>query len=371
MLELNLTRTVQRRGDLSSAKRNLQKVVFNAAKSEPKCGVPQITIHKTNTGFSAKIAFPGKYNDTHQAALRTTVLEALILRFDPPWLEDTVEIHPLGIGTPVDPAAVIEKADPTRPIGEINLDFPPDAFSRIYGREAQIRRLTDAISLGRDTHWNKRKHTLFLGPPGCGKTETMLTFARHLGEEGKAWLWFDATSTTRAGAIEMLMKSPVVPPVLFVEEIEKTHESSLRWLLGLMDERGEVRRTNYRVGNQVKAINMCVVATCNNEQLLKSMDAGALYSRFANRVFCPEPGRDVLEKILLREIAELVPDMTLWPKHHHWVKETLEFAYDDLAIRDPRELINMVLCGRDRLLDGSYQADFKATLSPMDRKQLA
>lgn len=367
MLELNLTRTVQRRGDLSSAKRNLQKVVFNAAKSEPKCSVPQINLAKTNTGFSAKIAFPGKYNDTHQAALRSTVLEALILRFDPPWLEaDTVQTP--ATGEPVDPAAVIEKADPTRPIGEINLDFPPDAFSRIYGREAQIRRLTDAISLGRDTNWNKRKHTLFLGPPGCGKTETMLTFARHLGEEGKAWLWFDATSTTRAGAIEMLMKSPVVPPVLFVEEIEKTHESSLRWLLSLMDERGEVRRTNYRVGNQVKAINMCVVATCNNDLLLKNMDAGALYSRFANRVFCPEPSRDVLEKILLREVAEMpATDET----GNAWVNKALKFAYDELGIRDPRELINMVLCGRDRLLDGSYQADFKATISPLDRKQLA
>ena len=217
-----------------------------------------------------------------------------------------------------------------------------------------------------DPHRNFEAGGVFVH--NCGKTETMLTFARLLGEENKAWLWFDATGTTRAGAIEMLMKAETVPPVLFVEEIEKTQESSLRWLLGVMDERGEVRRTNYRVGNQVKAIKLCVVATCNNEKLLKEMDAGALYSRFANRVYCPEPTREVLRKILIREVSEMGG---LDDQRYGWVEAALEFGYDRLNVRDPRELINMVLCGRDRLLDGSYQQDFEETLSPWDRQTKA
>jgi energy-coupling factor transporter ATP-binding protein EcfA2 len=363
-IELNLVRSVNRRADTATVRKNLLNVVAGVSRKEPRAGVPKISVVATPGGFAATIAVPGKMPAAREYSLQTALIEAVTTRFDPPWLQaDAVQAAPTESGQePTQP-----EEPPARPIGEISLDFPPDAFSRIYGREAQIRRLTDAVSLGRDTGWAKRKHTLFLGPPGCGKTETMLTFARLLGEEGKAWLWFDATGTTRAGAIEMLMRAPAVPPVLFVEEIEKTQESSLRWLLGVMDERGEIRRTNYRVGNQVKAIKLCVVATCNNEQLLKGMDAGALYSRFANRVYCPEPTREVLAKILTREVSEL--SGTNWTdQHSRWVAKALEFGYDKLNGRDPRELINMVLCGRDRLLDGSYQKDFEETLSPWDRK---
>lgn len=361
-IELNLVRSVNRRADTATVRKNLLRIVASVTRKEARAGVPQVTVAATDTGFTAVVRVPGKMPQGREDDLRTALVEAVTTRFDPPWLRaDAVTTAPAASG------GEPEVPEPmARPIGEINLNFPPDAFSRIYGREAQIRRLTDAVSLGRDTHWSKRKHTLFLGPPGCGKTETMLTFAHLLGEEGKAWLWFDATGTTRAGAIEMLMRSPTVPPVLFVEEIEKTQESSLRWLLGVMDERGEIRRTNYRVGNQVKAVKLCVVATCNNEGLLKGMDAGALYSRFANRVYCPEPSRDVLRKILQREVAELHPGEDF--HNDRWVEATLEFGYDKLNVRDPRELINMVLCGRDRLLDGSYQKDFEETLSPWDRQ---
>lgn len=358
-IELRLTRTVARRANPGIIRGHLRKAIQIALSKgcSFSTGDPQVSVVKTETGFTSVVRIPCR-GTQNEIRVRELVREAVVTRFDPPWLIVDAD-QPTEAEGEKEPAV-----DTSRPIGEINLDFPPDAFSRIYGREAQIRRLTDAISLGRDTGWAKRKHTLFLGPPGCGKTETILTFARHLGKEGEAYLWLDATSTTRAGAIEMLMKAPKVPPVLFVEEIEKTQESSLRFLLGLMDERGEVRRTNYRVGNQAKSIKQCVVATCNNDQLLKSMDAGALYSRFANRVYCPEPTRAVLQQILERELTEI-------NGKHGWAVEALRFGYDECMIRDPRELINMVLCGRDRLLDGSYQEDFKATLSPQDRKNVA
>jgi len=363
-VELNLSRKVQRRASVSKTRASLLATLVSALKKHPKAGIPKLTMLITGSGYAATVNIPGRMKAQEWTEVVSSIREACILRFDPPWM--IVDVA--GDNAEHEPDGDDKEKTADRPVGSVNLDFPPDTFARLYGRDAQIRRTMDALILGRDTGWTKRKHTLLLGPPGCGKTELMLILSRAMGKEGEAWTWFDATSTTKAGAIEQLMQATVSPPILFVEEIEKTHESSLRWLLGLMDERGEVRRTNYRVGNQVKALKKCVVATCNNDQLLKAMDAGALYSRFANRVYCPEPSREVLEKILLREVKEVIQSDT--DRDYEWVQRALEFGYDECGIRDPRELINMVLCGRDRLLDESYQADFKATISPTDRKAI-
>src|SRR5690606_31257476 len=107
--------------------------------------------------------------------------------------------------------------------------------------------------------------------------------AKLLGEEDVSYAKFDATSMTKAGVLENLIENPFVPPVLIIEEIEKCEESALRWLLGVMDSRGEIRRTNYRVGNQAKNVKMIVLASANDLGLLKTMMAGALYSRFTNK----------------------------------------------------------------------------------------
>lgn len=357
-LTITLTRTVAKRAQLDVATRLLTKAVYAAIKREPyRCR--SVKVNNRDGGYFATVELYGRTGavlDLFKEKLR----EILIERFTPPWLfsdaTDGAHLPPVEADAP---AKVEDK-----PVGKVDLSFDPaKTFERVYGREAQIRRVLDALTLGVSTNWNKRKHTLLSGPPGCGKTELMLTLAKALGNEGEAWLWYDATSTTKAGAIEQIITAKSLPPILFVEEIEKTQESALRWLLGMMDERGEIRRTNYRVGNQHKAVRMSVIATANNTEILRAMDAGALYSRFSNRISCPPPDREVMGKILHREVESVAQF------NNQWVDATLEFGFDRLRIRDPRELINILLCGRDRLLTGEYQHDYAATMPYEDAER--
>lgn len=253
-------------------------------------------------------------------------------------------------------------ADEPKELGTVNLE-PGDNFARIYGRDAQIRRIMDALHLGQRTNWVKRKNSLLDGPPGCGKSEIMLGMRAMLGEEGKAWRWFDATTMTKAGAVEEIMESRIVPPVLFIEEIEKCEEAALRWLLGVMDTRGEIRRLNYKVGNQARNVRMVVIASANNVKLLKTVMSGALYSRFQNKIFCPEPDREIMRRILMREVVEIDGD-------EKWVEPALEFAYDKWCITDPRDVINIMSCGGKRLLNGEAQKDYETTMHPLERRLL-
>lgn len=254
------------------------------------------------------------------------------------------------------------KQEEDKVLGEINLE-PSDHYSRLYNREAQINRILGALRLGKRTDWAKRTHSILDGPPGCGKTEIMLSTSRMLGEENKAWRWFDATSMTKAGVLEELIESPVVPPVLFIEEIEKCDEASLRWLLGVMDTRGQIRRTNYRVGNQAKHVRMCVIASANDVSLLRKLMSGALYSRFQNKIYCPRPDRVVMEQILKRECDEIAGKP-------EWIEPTLVFAYDKWCMTDPRDVITIMSCGGDDLMSGKYQRDYEATMHPSEKSRL-
>jgi hypothetical protein len=255
-----------------------------------------------------------------------------------------------------------ELADAPKKLGELNLVLNGH-YDRIYGRKPHINRVVDALRLAKTTDWSKRTHSLLDGPPGCGKTEIMLATSQMIGEEGKSWLWFDATSMTKAGVIELIMENDTVPGVLFIEEIEKCPENDLRWLLGIMDVRGQIRRTNYRVGNQAKNVRMVVIATANDVQLLKTVMAGALYSRFQNKIYCAPPDREIMRQIMLREINEIKGDLK-------WVEPALEFAVDKWGMDDPRDIITILSCGRDRLMTGAYQKDFEATMHPLERKHL-
>lgn len=259
-------------------------------------------------------------------------------------------------------ATTKELAEAPKKLGEISLEVG-NHYDRIYGRTPHINRVVDALRLAKKTDWQKRTHSLLDGPPGCGKTEIMKSTAAMIGEEGKSWLWFDATSMTKAGVIELVMESDTVPGVLFIEEIEKCPENDLRWLLGVMDVRGQIRRTNYRVGNQAKNVRMVVIATANDINLLRTVMAGALYSRFQNKIYCAPPDRQIMEQILLREVKEINGD----PK---WIEPTLQFAVDKWAMDDPRDIITILSCGGERLMTGKYQTDYEATMHPLERVHL-
>jgi len=363
-MKIRLQRTVARRSAPDVAKRLLVGKLQRIFVGRFRLRLTKVHVEQRSTGHYAELETSEGVSEEYFTKVLDHLRISLSAHFDPPWvvMEEGQEPAPADIVEGPDTVDTIPPAI-ERPIGTINLDLPEDTFSRIYGRESQIRRIVDAISVGKDTNWLKRKHTLLSGPPGCGKTETMLTLAHALGKEGESWIWFDATSTSKAGAIESLMKAPVLPPILFVEEIEKVQESSLRWLLSVMDERGEIRRTNYRVGSQVKSARLTIIATANNVDILRAMDSSALYSRFGNRIHFPSPDREVMEKILTREITEI-------NGNQQWVNETLNFGFDKMGIRDSREILNILLCGRDRLLTGEYQRDYLNTIPPQDRKDL-
>ena len=134
---------------------------------------------------------------------------------------------------------------------------------------------------------------------------------------------------------------------------------ALRWLLGVMDTRGEVRRTNYRVGNQARNVKMLVLATANDTNLLKSMMAGALFSRFSNRIYCPRPDREIMQRILEREVDSI-------SGNRDWIEPALKLGFDEFKITDPRDIVTIATCGGDRLLTGQYQYDYRAMQEPSE-----
>jgi hypothetical protein len=81
---------------------------------------------------------------------------------------------------------------------------------------------------------------------------------------------------------------------------------------------------------------------------------GALASRFSHKIYCPRPGRQVLEQILLREVNKHDGDRT-------WIKPALDYCLDIEQTNDPRRIITVCLCGREKLLTGEYQRILQAS----------
>lgn len=259
-----------------------------------------------------------------------------------------------------------EKAEEMKNLGDINL-VSNGEFDHIFDRKHQINRIFNALELAKMTFFQKRSHCLLSGPPGCGKTEILESFKRMIGERDEAYLSFDGSNMTKAGVVEQIMEASTVPPVLIIEEIEKCEEQHLRWLMSIMDKRGEVRRTNYRVGTQAKDVRMVVLATANNTDILERYMGGAIASRFDQKIYCPRPNEKVMRQILSREIKgieESLPD-----GNPLWVDKTIDFLFKKWGITDPRTLISFCTSSRDKLLTGEAQDEWESTLDPRDKKK--
>lgn len=220
-------------------------------------------------------------------------------------------------------------------------------WENIYGVNAQIRLLLSNIRRAKQTHGESRLHAVVHGPPGCGKSTVMAAIEEMLGSD--AVLKLDATSTTRAGLEKLFFQSlPFVPPIVIMEEIEKANEEALALWLGALDDRGEIRKVNFRV-NQVRRVRVLFLCTVNNKTRFDQMLANALSSRCCTQIHFPRPARDTLRLILAKEIRQHGGNMA-------WVEPALDLA-NSLGVTDPR-IVKSYLAGGDRLLDKSYHEDW-------------
>ena len=219
-----------------------------------------------------------------------------------------------------------------------------DYFSHLYDRDAQVTIVMSALEAALESDWRNRFHTVLMGPPACGKTELLTTLRRLLGDD--AVLMLDGTATTQAGLTKELAEREELPRVIVIEEIEKSEESALRVLLGLLDTRGELRKVTAREKISRECRVLCF-ATVNDIEKFNSMLSGALGSRFAHQVYCPKPTRDLMAKILTREVTAIAGNA-------RWIIPTLDYMFDILKSADPRKGIALCLSGRDMWLNGSY-----------------
>lgn len=261
-------------------------------------------------------------------------------------------------GEKYSPHVVTGEDDDTDEFGYVSVTLPDnfdDFFSHLYGLDAQIMRVRRAIELGILTNWTERKNTVLYGPPGCGKSDITLSLKQALGEEA---VWsLDATAMTGAGVIKELAEREVLPRVLVVEEIEKANEEVLRFFLGMLDQRGEIRKTTAR-GNIQRDTKLFAVVTVNDITKFRKLMSGALSSRCRNEVAFDRPSRDVLTAILERDIKRMNGDLA-------WVEPALDFC-EEMKMYDVREVQTHCLCGREMLLTGEYQEMVRATSPKQD-----
>ncbi len=227
-----------------------------------------------------------------------------------------------------------------------------DSFKGIYGRGPQIRSILGTIWSFIESNGERANHTLLYGEAGCAKTTLLLMLLSLFGEG--AVLRLDSTNTTRAGLENLIFKKlKVVPPFVFMEEIEKANEETLKMWLGAMDERHEFRKVNYHV-TLVRKVHFLGFGTANDKDKFDLMmggranKPGALSSRFRHQYECPRPDESQMRRILRRDIEDYGGKM-------EWIEPCIVLA-GRLNTNDPRAVLSF-LDGGDRLLDESYQKD--------------
>ena len=240
--------------------------------------------------------------------------------------------------------------------GDLNID-PGNYFDHIFDRDFQIYRICQVLRVAMQTDMNEREHGVLWGPPGCGKTTLMQAMSQMVGPEN---VWsIDATSSTGAGALRQLLeRRNTIPPIVYIEEIEKRDQKELQWLLSATDDRGEVRKLNFFV-NDVRSVRFVTFCTVNNMELFREKCEGALSSRFCE-VYCPPPNRETIGKILKARMDLKLGELG----NDDWIEPCLEFCWDDLCLTDPREFIRVLMTGQADLLTKDCQLSYLATMDP-------
>lgn len=175
-------------------------------------------------------------------------------------------------------------------------------FKGLYALDRQIRLLMNVLFHAVRTKGSLKSNVVLQGPPGCGKTSVLCAVERIIGESSV--LKIDATKTTRAGLEKLFFEElPEINPIILVEEIEKSNPENLLIYLGMLDQRGEVRKITSR-GAFVRRINSLVIATVNDMEKFERVAAGAVSSRFGTSIHFPRPCCETLKLILSRHAAD-------------------------------------------------------------------
>lgn len=251
------------------------------------------------------------------------------------------------------PPADADMSDVYDAVGYANCVIPDDweeHFTHLYGLDDHIERVRLALEAGMKSGWQHRFNAVLHGAPACGKSDVALSIAEALGPD--AVVKYDATATTGAGAISDIVNRDVLPRVIIIEEIEKADPKGLSFLLAILDLRGEIRKVTARE-NIERDCKMFAICTVNDMELFESLAAGALASRFTTEVAFERPTREVLVKILVRELDKVGGD-------HKWIDPCLDFC-ESQDITDPRQIIAHCVSGADKWMDGSYQKMVAAT----------
>lgn len=240
---------------------------------------------------------------------------------------------------------------PFRP-AELTADVLAAHFADVYDRDAQLRLINDAVQTHVLTNGEIRAHTILYGLPGGAKTTVLERLKPLYDDEHERMVFMDATSMTKAGLENWLLEraeTRSLPEIMVFEELEKVESKDNLMCLGSVMASGYLMKTNARIGRVQVPCRFLVLATCNDEEALKSFRRGFLWDRFTNQSYCPLPDRETLRRILVDKIARIPGGRPVW------ADRALELA-DRLGIKTPRKVIGY-LAGRQRLESGAYQLD--------------
>lgn len=267
-------------------------------------------------------------------------------------------------------------SDPTAVEVDLGTDSP--YFTHIFERSAQISVALSAVEAAKVSNFTHRFHTVLYGPPGSGKTEITRAMYKMISPDGMPEtstacangtrmniVRMDGPSTTKAGLENFFLNTEAEGSTLLIyEEIEKAPADALIPLLGILDTRGEVRKTTGKDGQMARDVKVLCIATVNNMDKFEKMLAEALASRFTHKVYCPQATRSCMEKILSHEVRKVAGNQA-------WVAPTLDYVMDVEGVNDPRRAIAVCISGRDRLLTGAYQRALRAISQTQHRRAAA
>lgn len=245
-------------------------------------------------------------------------------------------------------SAIAPKVDPKSPI---NLD-PTGYFDCLYDREAQINILISGFKTAVESNFKIRTHAIMHGSSASGKTTLMDCFSNMVGED--ICYRIDATTSTQAGILSDLMERASAIRVLLIDELEKANPDNFRFLLGLMDERGELRICNAKAGSLQCKMPAFVIATTNDLPKVESLMSGALYSRFSDRIYCPRVDENTIYKAVKKYVDMIGGD-------ERWIRPAINHVRTMEKTEDIRRMIAVAVNGRERLLSGEYQEILRST----------